>query len=413
MKTISTQAQAKTASKGRYRVAAAGVANLYFKKTVDTVGVGSFVYRYWRKGRKRYMGLGALATTSLSAACEHAKELAAERIRGGDPIENRRAAKALAAPRRRGVTFAAAAQAYLKAHAPSWKNPRSGAIWFNPIARYAFPVIGKLGVDDIVPEHVAAVVRAAVEAGHAKTGLQIRARIEAVLDSCIAKGERDAARGNPADGGLIAAIIPTKVKKGERRHFRRIPLDGAPAAFRKLWAAAEAKSSVRLDAWLFMVLTAARPGEALHCDWTEIDPVKRLWRIPAPRMKGAHEHIVPLSEAALEVLERRRVDGDKGPVFPGRNGMPLAHSGFARAPGEIGVDAGAPHSWRSVFRDWAGDVGRIDRDLAESALAHSLGKTEAAYRRGSAIEARRPVMALYSDWLSGADATVVAFPVRA
>jgi hypothetical protein len=67
-----------------------------------------------------------------------------------------------------------------------------------------------------------------------------------------------------------------------------------------------------------------------------------------------------------------------------------------------------------VFRDWAGDIGRIDRDLAETALAHALGDTEASYRRRTAIEARRPVMEAYANWLTGEAAdNVVAFPARA
>jgi hypothetical protein len=74
------------------------------------------------------------------------------------------------------------------------------------------------------------------------------------------------------------------------------------------------------------------------------------------------------------------------------------------APTRAKLDAGTPHSWRSIFRDWAGDIGRIDRDLAETALAHALEDTEASYRRRTAIEARRPVMEAYGRWLSNESA---------
>jgi integrase len=105
-------------------------------------------------------------------------------------------------------------------------------------------------------------------------------------------------------------------------------------------------------------------------------------------MKGGKAHVVPLSSLALAILERQagRRTGDA--VFPGRSGSPLAYAGFATAPAEAKINAATPHSWRSVFRDWAGDIGRVDRDLAEAALAHSLGMTEASYRRSSAVEAR-------------------------
>ena len=75
-------------------------------------------------------------------------------------------------------------------------------------------------------------------------------------------------------------------------------------------------------------------------------------------------------------------------------------------------DAGTPHSWRSVFRDACGDRLRVDRDLAEAALSHTLDGVEGAYRRETAIEARRPVMEAYANWLLGKSANVVTLPSK-
>jgi integrase len=101
-------------------------------------------------------------------------------------------------------------------------------------------------------------------------------------------------------------------------------------------------------------------------------------------------------------------------VFPAARGDRAApYTAFAAAPARKGFDAGSPHSWRSIFRDWAGDIGRIDRDLAEAALAHTLGNVEGSYRRLTAIEARRGVMARYADWLTSATAdNILAFPLK-
>ena len=52
--------------------------------------------------------------------------------------------------------------------------------------------------------------------------------------------------------------------------------------------------------------------------------------------------------------------------------------------------------------------GGIPRDLAEAALAHSLGSTEASYRRRTAVGKRREVMENYSRWLNGKGAEVIA-----
>jgi integrase len=140
--------------------------------------------------------------------------------------------------------------------------------------------------------------------------------------------------------------------------------------------------------------------------WPEVDLEKRLATIAAPRMKGrkgkTKPHVVPLSSLALEVLERRRRlrIGDNQNVFSGPDGPPPSHTFFALAPLKAGIKplladkprspVGAPHSWRSIFRDWASDVGNIPPDLAEMALAHKLPKIQAAYRRDSGIGPRRP-----------------------
>ena len=132
-------------------------------------------------------------------------------------------------------------------------------------------------------------------------------------------------------------------------------------------------------------------------------------------MKGEKEHIVPLSAAALAVLDlqvRRRISDASDAVFPSRDGSPLGYTCFAGAPAEAEIDAATPHGWRSIFRRWAGDIADdVPRDLSEATLAHSLGKVEAAYWRGSrAVERRRKVMEDYARWLSDDTSKVIAFP---
>jgi integrase len=141
-----------------------------------------------------------------------------------------------------------------------------------------------------------------------------------------------------------------------------------------------AETQTAFAAWCFMIACALRPSEALNM-----------------RMKSEREHQVPLSTTAIAILERQARVRTGDAVFPGPSGSLL-------------IDAACPHGWRSVFRDWAGDIGDIQRDLAESALAHSLGSTEASYRRLTAVEKRRLVMESYAQWLNSESAQVIAFP---
>jgi len=125
---------------------------------------------------------------------------------------------------------------------------------------------------------------------------------------------------------------------------------------------AEAEEHSACAAWVFMIVTAARPSEALGACWAEIDLDRKLWTVPAARMKSAREHIVPLSAAALAVLERQAQVRTGDSVFPGRRGSPISYSTFAVAPRETGIDAATAHGWRSVFRDFCGDVAHVPRD---------------------------------------------------
>jgi integrase len=415
-KSITTQLQAKHAKKGVYSVK--GASGFGFKKDSDAPGVGSYSVRFRLGGRRPTMGLGAFSEISMADAREAAKDAVKLARKGIDPIEARRRERAANLAVKQPIIFAEAAEAYLEAHAPSWKHKYARAVWLNPIVKYAYPVIGRLGLNAIGVEHIAAIMRAAADANAPEAGLRIRARIEAILDAAIAKGQLDAMRRNPADAKLVAKVHPLRRRKGAHPHFRRIEkIDDAPAAFRALRQAREraqtGPAGAAIDAWLFMIATCARPSEAREARWSEVDFDRRLWTLPAERAKTGCEHVTPLNSIALETLERRRKARTGYAVFASRSGSPVSNSVFTRVPKKTGIDAGAPHSWRSIFRDWSGDVGRIDRDLAEAALAHSLGATEGAYRRDTAVEARRGPMQKYADWLVGVEADVIAFPARA
>lgn len=127
-----------------------------------------------------------------------------------------------------------------------------------------------------------------------------------------------------------------------------------------------------------------------------------VWTVPAVRMKGAREHRVPLSDAALAVLRQaakpRQSDAD-GPVFPGgtrgKDAAGLSNIAMLAVLRRMGRGE-TVHGFRSCFRDWASEATNYQREVVEAALAHAVGdKTEAAYRRGDLFEKRRRLM---NDW---------------
>jgi integrase len=421
-KLIRTAAQVAAAQPGVWRVD--GAIGLYLRKSgPDT---GSYFFRYWFGGARRAMGLGSIDEITLAEARDRADELKCER-KSRDPIEARRQKKADAkaeaeeeARKAATPTIEAAIMTYLEANAPSWRHPYARTNWLNPIRTYALPVIGSLKVDAVESRHILAVMTAMDEAGVPVLARKVRSRLKTVFDYLAAHGLRDAALSNPADAGVIGAGRPKTETATE--HYRRIALDDAPGVFARLMALAS--DSVAIAAWTWMILTAARPGEALAARWDQIDRNKKLWLNPAPKTKkvkkakGKAETTeplpVPLSDLALAVLDMQLRTGDL--IFPGRNGGKLVYTTFVTALNkvDVGVDAGAPHSWRSIFRDVVEDKCGFRRETAEAALGHSLGAVEGAYRRETAVEARIPMMQAYAQWLLGtAVENILAFPTRA
>ena len=145
--------------------------------------------------------------------------------------------------------------------------------------------------------------------------------------------------------------------------------------------------------------------------WTEKGS-RILWM--ADRMKAGKEHRVPLSPAAVALLEALpRIAG--GLVFPGTKGQPLSNMSLLAVMKRMQVDA-VPHGFRSTFRDWAAERTAYPQHVAEMALAHTIGdKVEAAYRRGDLFAKRTKMMA---DWAKFIDTPagsgeVIQFPARA
>ena len=160
----------------------------------------------------------------------------------------------------------------------------------------------------------------------------------------------------------------------------------------------------------FVILTAARSGEARAVTWGEVDFDAGVWTIPASRMKAKVVHRVPLSQRALEILSVQRAQHPETDlVFPSVRGLVLSdmvltkflrdHKARSSEPGRIAT----AHGFRSSFRDWASENGYA-RDLAERALAHTVkNQVEAAYHRTDLLEQRRAMMEAWEDARRGAD----------
>ena len=162
----------------------------------------------------------------------------------------------------------------------------------------------------------------------------------------------------------------------------------------------------------FLVLTATRSGEARGAVWSEINFDTREWRIPASRMKAGVEHRVPLSGAALTVLEQAQILRESsGLIFPSsvKQGTPLSDMALTKVLRTTGLAIRTTvHGFRSSFRDWAAECTNTAHAVMELSLAHKVGSAvEQAYARSDLLAKRRRLMEQWAAYITGADADVV------
>jgi integrase len=334
-------------------------------------------------------------------AARDAARVAREKIRNGvDPIEERRAAKStLMAQASRGVTFKQAATEYVAAHEKSWRNPKHRAQWAATLDTYAYPHFGDLAVADVQTAHVLNALRP-IWIDKPETAARVRGRIEAVLDAARAEGRIAGQWENPARWrGHLDKLLPSRTKTRRVEHHAALPFkDVGP--FLKRLRAAEGMGARALE---FAILTAARSGEVRGASWSEIDLTEKVWTVPAERMKAGKAHRVPLSPAAVALLEALpRIAGSEL-VFPAPRGGQLSDMTLSAVMRRMKIDA-VPHGFRSTFRDWAGERTNYPRDVVEMALAHTIkNKVEAAYRREDALDKRRRLMAEWAAYCDRAE----------
>ena len=185
-----------------------------------------------------------------------------------------------------------------------------------------------------------------------------------------------------------------------KAHFRALPWAEVGAALDAVRHVPGISPSLRL-CLEFLVLTAARSGEALGAAWDEIDVAEREWRIPAERMKTGAAHAVPLADAAVRTLEAARELGGERFVFPSpvRRASPLGESSLLHILRKADLAARTTvHGFRSSFRSWAGECTDADHAVMELCLAHTVGNAvERTYARSDLMDKRRALMAAWAE----------------
>ena len=352
-------------------------------------GSKAWVQRIAVDGCRTDIGLGGFPDVSLARARRKRGEIRAAVADGRDPRAERRQPTL--------PTFREIAEQYIEDNAGRWRHGKTAANWHGCLSTYAYPAFGNTRIDRITRADVLAALRPAWTA-KPSISKKLRQRIRAVFATAMAHGHIDL---NPAGEVIDAALAKTPAVKA---HFRALPYRDVPGAMEKI-EASTASLACRLT-FRFLVLTAARSGEARGALWDEIDMEARIWTIPGSRMKAGREHRVPLSDEALEVLRRAQaLDDNSGLVFPSlfKPGREMSDMTLTKLLRDNGLATRATvHGFRTGFKTWCMETKtKTPWAVGEAALAHTLGNsTEQAYAQSDLLELRRNLMQEWANYVT-------------
>jgi integrase len=362
--------------------------NLYL--SISKTGGKRWVFLYTFGGKRRELGLGSAAAGHVTLAQAREKAIDARKLMnsGSDPIKViGKSARAIA---ERGIpSFGNFADEYLVTHGPKFRNDKHKAQWAMTLTTYCGP-IRSVPINEVDTDQVLRILQP-IWSKVPETASRVRGRVENVLDAAKARGLR-VGMDNPARWrGHLKAILPARQRLTRGLHAA-LPYDDLQAFLVEL-RSKQATAALALE---LCILTVTRSGEALNAPWSEFDLKKATWTIPAVRMKAGHEHRIPLSQRATDILTALQLlrSNHNDHVFAGnKRGRPLSQMAMAMLLRRMGRDTITVHGFRSTFRDWASEQTSFPHETCEHALAHRISdKAEAAYRRGDQFEKRRKLM---------------------
>ncbi len=350
----------------------------------------SWIFRYTRDSRTRWLGLGPLAMVDLTAARAAAAGKRKQLFEGQDPIALRATSRAKAVMAK---TFREAAIAYLGDNAIKWKNPKHIAQWYMTLLGTSADgkqktdnnyckILHNVPVAEIDTTLVLAVLKP-IWFDKPETAARLRGRIETVLGWTMVHGLRPEGLNPARWDGHLKNVLPEKGEIREVKHHAALPYQELPAFFAKL----KQQPGLAARGLAFSILTATRTGDLIGNDREERPPMKRehvdlrakVWVIP--RTKTNVEHRVPLSDAAILLLTdifKNYPDDGSGIVFTGdKPGQPMSNGAMLRVrdrmieQGLIEKGTVTTHGMaRAGFKSWASDATNYEKAVIEACLTH-------------------------------------------
>ncbi|MBN6071489.1 integrase arm-type DNA-binding domain-containing protein [Aggregatibacter actinomycetemcomitans] len=362
--------------------------NLRIKPT----GAKTWTFNYYHPTTKKRTNLtvGNYPELSIAQARQQREEWRALLAQGIDP-QTHKARIAREKELAEANTFLAIAE--------KWRAKKRGEITEKTLAKYwgsltlhVFPFIGAYPIAEIVPTLALVPLQRVEERNNIDMANRLCGYINEILNFAV-------------NGGLIPFNPCLKMNKTLKQHKKEnnphIKSEELPA-FMEALTNANIQPQTRLLVQ-FQMLTMTRPNEASEAQWSEIDLAKKLWTIPAERMKAREAHIVPLSSQAIKILEELKpISGRFEYIFPkrGNNHEPMSPSSANMAIKRMGYGGKqTAHGLRGLARTHLADTNVI-YEHAEACLAHRTGSNVSqSYNHATYMKQRKKIMQDWGDFV--------------
>ncbi|WP_404680884.1 integrase domain-containing protein [Raoultella terrigena] len=360
---------------------------------VKTTGKKLWRFRYQRpnSGSRTNLSLGSYPALTLATARQIRDQHLTTLAQGMDPQQQQE----LASEKRQielDSIFSTVAANWFQIKSRSVTEDYAKDIW-RSLDKDVFPAIGSIPVQELKARTIVEALEPIKARGALETVRRLVQRVNEIMIYAVNTGLIDA---NTASGVGMA------FEKPKKQNMPTLRPEELPRLMRSLVMSNLSVATRCLIEW--QLLTLVRPSEASGARWAEIDLDDKLWTIPAERMKAKREHIVPLSQQALDILEvMKPISAHREHVFPSRNDpkQPMNSQTANAALKRIGFGGKlVAHGMRSIASTAMNEAG-FNADVIEAALAHSdKNEVRRAYNRSTYLNKRTELMKWWGEFVT-------------
>ena len=354
---------------------------------VGPSGSKSWKMKYRYRGKEKALSIGVYPVVSLAEARKITNTAREDMDEGKDPVREKKLKKL----KQDENLFEDIAEQWWEKEKGGWTEDHARRVWIS-IEKEILPEIGEIAIFTITTPECLDVIRKVEARGALDVASRVKQRMTAIFNYAIQIGK---ANQNP----VIHLTDVIKVRK--TKHMKALDKKELPKFLKSLDTSSKITDVVRYALQLD-ILTFTRPGEIRLLEWVDINFEKKEWRIPEEKTKMKREHVVPLSNQAITVLEKvKKISEDFPYVFPGYHDhqKPISENTLTHGIRKrLKFDATA-HGMRTLASTTLNEKG-FSPDAIERQLSHvEENKIRLTYNKYEYIKERVEMMQWWGNYL--------------